>query len=288
MRKVLARMVPLVLLGGVAVCLVSCGSAPPPPPESTQLVSAIRVSGAWALYPLMLRWAEEYQKLHRDVEVGVWAGGSGKGASDALDGIVDIGMVSRGIYADEERQGGFWVPVAKDAVLAVCNAANPVASDLAERGLTREQCAALWLDGKEVTWGSLVSRPEVREKVRVYTRSDVCGAAEAWAQYLGRRQEDLQGTGVYGDPRMAQAVQEDSLGIGFNNLNYAYDAKTDKPVAGLMAIPMDIDGDGRIAESESFYGTRGELKRAIVEGVYPSPPARVLNLLTKGKPEGLS
>jgi len=251
-------------------------------------IETVRVSGAWALYPLMLRWAEEYQKLHPQVQVGVWAGGSGKGAADAFDGIVDIGMVSRDIYPEEERRGAFWVAVAKDAALPVANAGNPVAQDLAARGLTRDQFVALWLEDKDAAWGSFVSRPEVREMVRVYTRSDVCGAAEAWAQYLGKRQEDLLGTGILGDPRMAEAVAKDPLAIGFNNLNYAYDPATDRPAAGLMLVPIDIDGDGRISESESFYDTRTELKRAIAAGLYPSPPSRELNLLTNGKPEGLT
>ena len=287
MKKLSAVMVPLLFVG-MALCLVSCGRTPPPPSATTEPTSAIRVSGAWALYPMMLRWAEEYQRLRPGVQVGVWSGGTGKGVTHALDGVVDIGMVSRDIYPEEESRGGFWVPVVRDAVLLVGNASNPVAKELAGRGLTRDQCAPLWLEGEEAGWGSLVSRPEVRERVHVYTRADVCGAGEAWAQYLGKGQADLLGTGVYGDPRMVEALQRDRLGIGFNNLNYAYDPNTDKPVAGLMPIPIDIDGDGRIAESESFYATRTEVKRAIAEGLYPSPPARDLNLLTKGKPEGLT
>ena len=263
MRKVLVAAMLLVLLVGLALCLVSCGGAPPPSAETEQQVITIRVSGAWALYPMMLRWAEEYQKLHPDVQVGVWSGGTGKGVTEALGGTVDIGMVSRGVRPEEEKQGAFWVPVVRDAVVAMANAGNPVAADLAARGLTREQCAALWLGGKEATWGSLVARPEARQKVGVYIRSDICGAAEAWAQYLGKHQEDLSGASVYGDPGMVDALKGNPLGIGFNNLSYAYDAKTDKPVAGLMPIPIDINGDRQISESESFYGTRAEMKRAI-------------------------
>lgn len=288
MAKLLAPAVLPLLLLGLAVCLLSCGETPPSPAPTTVPIETVRVSGAWALYPLMLRWAEEYQKLHPQVQVGVWAGGSGKGAADAFDGVVDIGMVSRDVYPEEERRGAFWVAVAKDAALPVANAGNPVAQELTARGLTRDQFVALWLEDKDAAWGSFVSRPDVREKVRVYTRSDVCGAAEAWAQYLGKRQEDLLGTGIHGDPRVAEAVAKDPLAIGFNNLNYAYDPATDRPAAGLMPVPIDTNGDGRISESESFYDTRTELKRAIAAGLYPSPPARELNLLTNGKPEGLT
>jgi phosphate transport system substrate-binding protein len=278
----------LLLLVGTAASLVSCGKTPPSPPVATEPGNVVRISGAWALYPMMVRWAEEYEKRHPQAQVVVWAGGSGKGVADVFGGKVDIGMVSRDISPEEEREGGFWVPVAKDAVVPVANDSNPVAEDLAARGLTRHQCAALWLEDKQVTWGSLVSEPDVRRGVRVYSRSDVCGAAEAWAGYLGSRQKDLRGTGVNGDPRVAEAVKEDPFGIGFSNLNYAYDAHTDKPVAGLMPIPIDMNGDRHISKSESFYETLTELKRAIVEGAYPSPPARDLNLLTKGAPQGLT
>jgi phosphate transport system substrate-binding protein len=289
MRKSYVRLVSLAALAATTVCLVSCARKPSAPSVTPkELSGTVRVSGAWALYPMMIRWAEEFQKLHPQVRVEVSAGGAGKGVTDALGGLVDIGMVSRSIHPEEEKRGAFWVPVVKDAVVPVCNARNPVAADLARRGLTREQFAALWLEQRDVTWGSLISRRAVTTKVRVYTRSDACGAAETWAQYLGKTQEDLGGTGVYGDPGIAEAVRKDPQGIGFNNLNYAYDTTTGRPVAGLMLVPIDINGDGRLEKAESFYGTRAELKRAIAEGVYPSPPARDLNLLTKGKPVGVT
>jgi len=71
----------------------------------------------------------------------------------------------------------------------------------------------------------------------VYTRSDACGAAETWAKYFGAKQEELKGTAVYGDPGVAEAVRKDLLGLGFNNLNFAYDLKSGKPVAGILALP---------------------------------------------------
>jgi len=163
----LAAVVLLLLLLGLAVFLVSCGRTPPSPPATTEPANVIGVSGAWALHPMMVLWAEEYRKLHPKVQVGLWATGSGRGITEALGGIVEIAMVSRGISPDEEKRGAFWMPVVRDAVVVVANARNPVATELASQGLTREQCAALWLEAKDVTWGSLVSRPEMRQKVHV-------------------------------------------------------------------------------------------------------------------------
>ncbi len=126
----------------------------------------------------------------------------------------------------------------------------------------------------------------MHDPVTVYTRSDSCGAAETWAAYLGGKQDDLKGTAVYGDPGLAEAVRKDRRGIGFNNLNYAYDARTGKPIAGLMVVPIDINGNGKVDANERFYATRDQVAHAIASGVYPSPPARDLNLMTKGKPTG--
>jgi len=246
----------------------------------------IGVSGAWALYPMMVRWAEEYHKVRPNVRIDVSAGGAGKGVTDALGGLVEIGMVSRDVYPEEEKRGGFWVSVVKDAVLPTANAANPVARELLQQGLKREAAVALWAEGKALTWGQMAGKPAVTDQVRVYTRSDACGAGETWAKYLGKKQEDLKGVGVYGDPGLALAVQKDRLGIGFNNLNYAYDAATGRPIAGLMIIPIDINGNGRLDPRERFHRTRREVVNAIADGRYPSPPARDLNLLTKGKPRG--
>ncbi len=246
----------------------------------------IRVSGAWALYPMMVTWAEEFQKIHPRVRVDISAGGAGKGVADALAGVVDIGMVSREIKPEEIAQGAFFVRVVKDAVFATTNESNPVWESLAIRGVQRQILIDLWLDAKPLTWGQIAGT-DSNEMVDVYTRSDACGAAETWARYLGGAQEDLAGTAVYGDPGLAEAVKTDRLGIGYNNLNYAYDASTGLPVAGLKVIPLDVNENGQV-DLEEDLSTKSQALEAILSDVYPSPPARDLYLMTKGEFEGLT
>jgi len=248
----------------------------------------IKVSGAWALYPMMIKWTEEYQKIHPEIRFDVSAGGAGKGMLDALNGLVDIGMVSREIYPQEEEQGAFWVSVCKDAVVPTASTDNPVLEDLLTKGIRKQVFVNIWINGNITTWGEAVGKPETTDTINIYTRSDACGAAETWAKYLGYRQEDLSGTGVYGDPGLAQAVKADHSGIGYNNLNYAYDADTGEPIAGLVVIPIDLNGNGQIDEEENFYATKTELVNAIATGVYPSPPARDLNLVTKNAFTGIT
>jgi phosphate transport system substrate-binding protein len=155
-----------------------------------KLKGNITISGAFALYPVAVRWAEEFKKLNPDVRIDISAGGAGKGITDALSNMVDIGMVSREIYPEELKKGAYPVAVTKDAVVAVVNASNPALEAILTKGLKREAGNNIWITGMYKTWsqafGAKGSVP-----IHVYTRSDACGAAEIWAKYYGKKQEDL-------------------------------------------------------------------------------------------------
>ena len=253
-----------------------------------ELYGIIKVSGAWALYPMMVKWSEEFSRIHPKVRIDLSAGGAGKGIADALAGLVDLGMVSREITPEEIKRGAFHVPVVKDAVFPTMNDRNPALKNgLTERGVKKQTLIDLWIEGKDLTWGSVTGIPS-KDKVHVYTRSDSCGAAETWAQYLGRKnQEDLKGIGVYGDPGLAEAVRKDPLGMGYNNLGYAYDFKSSLPLQGLQIIPIDVNENGKIDPEEELK-TKNQAVHAVAKGIYPSPPARELYLATKGNYKGLT
>ncbi len=263
------------------------GAAPAGTQGESELKGTIRVSGAWALYPMMVKWGEEFNKAHPGVRVDISAGGAGKGVSDALGGLVDLGMVSREIRPEEIDKGGVFVTVVKDAVFPTMNDKNPVyEASIKSKGLKRQNFIDLWVTGKPLNWGD-VSGTDSRETINLYTRSDACGAAETWAKYMGVNQEDLKGTGVYGDPGIADAVKQDALGIGYNNLNYAYDPTTGLPLAGIRVIPIDINENGAI-DPEEDLSTKQKAIDAVMSGVYPSPPARDLYLLTREEFKGVT
>jgi len=248
--------------------------------------ASISISGAFAIYPMMVRWAEEYQKIHPNVQIDVSAGGAGKGMSDALGGMVEIGMVSRDVKKEETEQGAFDIAICKDAVFPTISEKNPAVKELFETGLKKEFLSSIYFEGKSATWGEAVNKPEIKDTINVYTRSDSCGAAEVWAKFIADgKQESLVGIGVSSDPGLVDAVKKDAMGIGFNNLNYAFDAASGKPVAGILVAPIDFDGNGKADENE-IMDTKEKAVKAVASGDYPEPPARLLHLVTKGKPTG--
>ncbi len=287
MQHRIRRGIMIVMSVGILLpALAACGGQPAAPAQTGDLTGTITASGAFALYPLMVKWGEEYHKLHPGVQFDISAGGAGKGMTDALGGQVDIGMVSRSIKPEEEQKGAYWVPVVKDAVFPAVNAKNPVLNDLLSKGVTPEQFVDIFLTGKIKTWGELVGRPEIKDEIHVYTRSDSAGAADAWAKFLGKAQEDLKGIGVYGDPGIMDAVVKDPLGIGYNNLGYAYDPTSGQQIAGSVVLPIDVNKNSK-ADADEIYDTKAKAVQGVATGKYPSPPARALNVVTKGKPSGL-
>jgi len=278
----------------LGLVLSACG-APAAPATSSggdassgeQLRGTIAVSGAFALYPMMTVWAEEFSKLHPDVAFDVQGGGAGKGMTDTLAGAVDIGMISRAIKPEEEAQGAYWVAVAKDAVFPIVSAGNPILADLTTRGIPQGTFRKIFITGEIKTWGEVIGKPEIGDEIHIYTRSDSCGAGEQWALFSGgAAQADLQGIGVNGEPGLVGIVGKDHLGIGYANLNSSFDAVSGGLVQGIVVPPIDIDGSGAVDAGE-YYPTKGLAISAIADGTYPSPPARFENLATKGKPSGV-
>ncbi len=294
MKKTLYSMLALLIAG--TLVLTACGSiASPASPSGPEAGSAeealsgtISISGAFALYPMMTVWAEEFTKLHPDVQFDVQGGGAGKGMTDTIAGAVDIGMISRSIKPEEEAQGIFWVSVTKDAVFPIVSSENPVADQLLAKGITQEIFNKIYITGEITTWGEVIGDPAVTDEIHVYTRSDACGAGEMWAKYSGgKAQEDLKGIGVNGEPALVDTIIKDPLGIGYGNLNSIFDLSSGALVPGILVPPLDINANGQ-ADPEEVYTAKEDAFGAVANGIYPSPPARFENLATLGKPTGLT
>lgn len=250
-----------------------------------QEATTIKVSGAYSLYPMMVIWAQQYHSLHPDINIDVSSGGAGKGMADALAGSVNLGMVSRDVTSAEADQGIIAVAVVEDAVLATINTENPVLAIIQEKGLTKEQLRAIFINYSITTWGQLVGDMNNTDPIKVYSRSDPCGAAESWVKYLGDYTQDSiptreEITKVKGDDSMSKSIAGDPLGIGYSNVNYIYSNSTKTPKEGIAVVPLDLNGNGTIDPEEDFYDSRDDVVNAEILDTLPAPPSRLVYLVT--------
>ncbi|MFA4888736.1 MAG: substrate-binding domain-containing protein [Candidatus Omnitrophota bacterium] len=273
MRKIISSLL-LISLLFVTNSIVSA--------EEKELAGTVTLSGAWAIYPTAVAWAEAFQKIHPKVKIDVSAGGAGKGAADAIAGLVDIGMVSRDPDPAEIKKGIALIYILHDAVFPVTSDKNPALADLLKKGVKRQAWIDIYIAGIITTWDEVIGR-KIDKKLHVYTRSDSCGAAQSWAVYLGKKQEDLRGVGIYGDPGLLEAAKRDPIGLGFNNFSYIF-TRDGTVVKGARIVPIDSNENG-IADPDEIYESRDAAIKAIRSGRYPA--TRKNYFFVKGKPNGL-
>ncbi|WKZ19621.1 MAG: extracellular solute-binding protein [Candidatus Jettenia sp. CY-1] len=248
-----------------------------------ELEGSITLSGAWAIYPTAVAWTEAFQKKHPKVKIDVSAGGAGKGASDVIAGLVDIGMVSRDPDPAEIQKGIVPVYILHDAVFPIVSNKNPMLNDLLKKGVKGKTLTGIYITGAITSWDEVVDR-KVGKPIHVYTRSDSCGAASSWAKYLGnKKQEDLKGVGVYGDPGLIEAAKRDPVGIGFGNFSFIF-SREGTVIKGITLVPLDSNENG-IADPDEIYSNREAAMRAIRSGRYPA--TRKNYFFVKDKPQGL-
>lgn len=270
-----------VISGFLVSTFLTIGAAPAFSQE--ELKGTITLSGAWAIYPTAVAWGEAFQKKHPGVKIDISAGGAGKGAADTIAGLVDIGMVSRDPDPAEINRGVFPVYVLHDAVLPVLSDKNPALPDILKKGVTKNKLIDIYITGKVTNWvdavGGTIGKP-----IHVYTRSDSAGAPASWAKYLGnKKQEDLKGVGIYGDPGLIEAAKRDPIGIGYGNFSFVF-TREGGVVKGARLLPIDSNENG-VADPDEVFQTRADAVRAIEAGRYPA--TRKNFLFTKGKPKGL-
>lgn len=262
---------------------VSAQEKEPKGTAEKELEGTITLSGAWAIYPTAAAWSEAFQKLHPKVKVDVSAGGAGKGAADAIAGLVDIGMVSRDPNPAEIKKGIVPIYVLHDAIFPVVSEKNPALGDLLKKGVKKKTLIELYIKGIIISWDVVVDS-KVGKPVHVYTRSDSCGAAASWAKYLGnKKQEDLKGVGIYGDPGLLEAAKRDPVGIGYVNFGFVF-TRDGTVIKGAKLVPIDSNENG-IADPYEIYEHREAAIKAIRSGRYPA--TRKNYFFVKGKPQFL-
>ncbi|WP_151669792.1 substrate-binding domain-containing protein [Nitrincola schmidtii] len=104
--------------------------------------SELRVSGASTIYPILDSLSSSLS-TNAGTVMQLSGGGSGRGISDVREGVSDIGMVSRGLRADE-IQDLQYTTIALDTLVFVVNDANPL------KEINHQQLVSIYT--RQVSW----------------------------------------------------------------------------------------------------------------------------------------
>jgi phosphate transport system substrate-binding protein len=274
----------------VLVLALSCnspktekGPTQTPAEVKSDLKGSFLISGAYALYPLISRMADEFMLVHPGVKIELKKASTGEGITALLTGQCQLAMISRPLNDEEINAGIMVIPVAKDGVAPIVNQRNPNIDKILSQGLSPDELMTIFSSGKQLTWGEVLGS-DSRDKITVYIRNDESGAADIFAQFIYRKSSDLRGIGVNGDDEMIKRIQENPLALGFCNFSYAFDSTTGERAKDIQIIPTDLDFDNKIDRVEVPFVNLKEAHRSLWLGFFPDQLCRELTLGSMGKP----
>jgi phosphate transport system substrate-binding protein len=254
------------------------------PAESKKEISgSFTISGAYALYPLVRKLSDDFMKIHPSVKIIVNQGGTGQGIDDLEAKKNQLAMISRPL-TDEEQTEGIWIiPVAKEGVAPIVNQRNPYIKRILEHGINPQKLIRLFTGNESMTWGELLDTTS-KEKAIVYTRADESGAAVVWANFLWKEDTDLKGIKVTGDEEMIRSIQGNTMSIGYCNFAYAFDSVTGERIKDIQVMPIDLDFNKTIDRKEIPFANIKKAHRGLWLGYYPKNLTRELTFGSVGKP----
>ncbi|HTX88826.1 MAG TPA: substrate-binding domain-containing protein [Bacteroidales bacterium] len=258
------------------------GKAPAPAASLPHHQGPIRITGAYALYPLTRLWVDEYSKTHPGALFDLTSGGTGTGLEAVLTGKADIGMVSNEIPYEADKV--LWnAPVARLAVVPVINAKNPFLDLIREKGITHDQLSGIFAGTGPASWNRLYGSPK-ETPIHVYVRADKAGASQVWQNFLFLDSTEIKGIPVNGEDQLIDQVIRDPLAISYCNFVNACNPAAGKIRDGILVLAIDINHNGKIDPREDYTGDYTTLQRAMWSGRYPHVLVRDLYFVMKGKP----
>ncbi|HEY5825460.1 MAG TPA: hypothetical protein VIT44_13890 [Cyclobacteriaceae bacterium] len=200
------------------------------------------ITGTRFTYPLIQKWIDEYNKVKPEVQIII----ESRGINDPTQ--YDI-LIEAYEPSDELKKNRDYLYFARYAVLPVANNHSEFSKVYSVKGLNKVLI-------KQIFFHDIFSEKEesIKTPYTVYTRLQKAGAPITFASYFGYHQKDVQGKSIAGsDEHLLKAVLRDSSGVSYFPLTLIYDLKTGKPHEGIVVLPVDSNGNGKVSEDEKFY-----------------------------------
>ncbi len=140
-----------------------------PAPEQ----KTVTINGSTSVQPLAEELAKKFSEKHPEIKVDIQGGGSGVGIKSANDGVVDIGMSSRELKAEEAGLKEFKIAI--DGIAVILNPANKVTN------LTKEQLMNIYT-GQISNWKDVGGADAA---ITVVTREEGSGTRGAFIELTG-------------------------------------------------------------------------------------------------------
>ena len=265
MRNGISKVRGLIVLVAGALILslaVACGSGDQTSNGQGGLSGVIEIDGSSTVGPISEAVAEEFSKVHPDVQVNVSISGTGGGFKRFTVGETDISNASRPIKESEAEQAQennveyLELTVALDGLAVMVSRENTFVDCL-----TVEELNKIWKPGSEVNNWSQVRSSFPDERIRLYGPDTDSGTFDYFTDEIngdeGLSRDDY--TASADDNVLVQGISGDTNALGY--FGYAYYAQN----ADKMKVIGVDGGDGCVIPSDETVasGTYTPLSRPV-------------------------
>ncbi len=215
-------------LSAIVLSIITCN-------QSITLASQEKlvISGSSTMAPLVAEIGKRFENLHPGTRVDVQTGGSSRGIADAVNGLADIGMVSRALKPQEHALHG--ATIAHDGISMILHKDNPVDS------LSNEQIKAIY-SGVITNW-KVVGGPNA--PITVVNKAEGRSTLELFLQYFQLSNRAIHAHVIIGDNEQGiKTIAGNPHAIGYVSVGTAqYDATHDIPIKllALRRIPATLE-----------------------------------------------
>ena len=239
-------------------------------PAMADLSGKLTSAGSSALLPVMQLAANEFQQMHKDVEITVTAGGSGAGRSQVCQGQVDIG--NSDVPLSEQEKTDLNCGSAVETAVAI-QAFGPVANKVGPgsvTSLTKEQLQGIF-SGAITNWSEVGGDDQA---IVLVNRAKGSGTRKNMANYLFDGDDEQFAVGASEEDNNETVLQTISQAPGaISYLGFAYLGNPDLvafAIDGVQPTREDIQNGSWPIASPGYSITKDqptELEQAFLDFV---------------------
>lgn len=183
--------------------------------------------------PLIAEIGKRFEHLHPGTRIDVQTGGSSRGIADTVNGLADIGMVSRALKSQEDALHG--ATIAHDGITMILHKDNPVDE------LSNEQIRSIYL-GEITNWKTVGGR---EAPIIVVNKAEGRSTLELFLQYFQLSNRVIRAHVIIGDNEQGiKTIAGNPHAIGYVSVGTAqYDATHNVPIKllALHQIPATLE-----------------------------------------------
>lgn len=201
----------------------------------TALVMSARtlvIKGSNTVYPIAQLWAEEFKKLHPEVDISIEGAGSSTGIKALFNKQTDIADASRWLKSSEIEkmniEGRYFIPfiVAYDGIAIIVNKALGVDS------ITIDQLYKIY-SGKITRWNQ-ISPYLPNKRIVVYSRDNASGTFEYFVEHVMKKEKFAPYVQMLPSTNAeVERVRQNKYAIGYIGMGYITDEIKALKVEGI-------------------------------------------------------